>query len=92
MITLQITAANHSVLARQHLTPACGPAPIAEIARDTGGLHATSVSTPYLSLFARALGFRRAGFWRASSELCRESQTRLPLRGEEEGISRRGPP
>lgn len=45
------------VLERHHLLESTDPAGVVEVADDVVGLHATSPSTPYLSLHARKRGF-----------------------------------
>lgn len=50
-------AALRRVLARHHLMKRTGAAGIVQVADDVVGLHATSPTTPYLSLHERILGF-----------------------------------
>jgi len=50
---------NHFVLSKQHLTPDSAGDDIVQIVRDVGGLHATSSTTPYLSLLARCPKFKK---------------------------------
>lgn len=50
---------NHFVLSKQHLTPDSAGNDIVHIIRDVGGLHATSNTTPYLSLYARCSKFKK---------------------------------
>ncbi|MFX0097508.1 MAG: winged helix DNA-binding domain-containing protein [Candidatus Hodarchaeota archaeon] len=50
---------NHFVLRKQHLTEDSRIDDVVKIVGDIGGLHATSTSVPYLSLFARADNFNR---------------------------------
>jgi hypothetical protein len=50
---------NAWLLHKQHLSDESKTADILQIARDIYGLHATSPTTPYVSLFARASGFTR---------------------------------
>ncbi len=52
-------AVNAFVLGKQHLLPGTAAEGILQIVRDTAGLHATSGTTPYLSLHARSPGFGR---------------------------------
>lgn len=50
---------NHFLLRKQHLTAETKSGDIVQLAGDISGLHATSASTPYLSLFARMDAFSR---------------------------------
>jgi hypothetical protein len=50
---------NHFVLNKQHLAAASRGADLVRIVRDVGGLHATSSTTPYLSLLARVPKFEK---------------------------------
>ncbi len=50
---------NNFVLRKQRLLGAQSNKDVAQIVKDIGGLHATSPTTPYLSLFARVNGFCR---------------------------------
>jgi hypothetical protein len=59
MIDIPLDLANRWVLQKQHLTPATRGQDIVQVVDDVGGLHATRVTTPYLSLFARVVGFSR---------------------------------
>lgn len=54
-----LNQANHLVLRKQHLTDESRSEDIAQTVRDIGGLHATSPTTPYLSLFSRTRDFSR---------------------------------
>lgn len=54
-----LNQANHFVLRKQHLTDESRSEDIAQTVRDIGGLHATSPTTPYLSLFSRTRDFSR---------------------------------
>ena len=47
------------VLSKQHLTPDTAGDDIVQIVSDVGGLHATSSTTPYLSLYARCSKFKK---------------------------------
>ena len=60
MNAIDVERANHFILAKQHLTSAIRVADVSDVTQHTGGLHATAVSTPYLSLFARMTDFSRA--------------------------------
>lgn len=57
--SLDLDAVRQHVLRRQHLSGSAAPASLVQVARDIGGLHATSPTTPYLSLFSRVTGFSR---------------------------------
>ncbi|MHA1303967.1 MAG: winged helix DNA-binding domain-containing protein [Candidatus Heimdallarchaeaceae archaeon] len=57
--TFDIEIINHFVLNKQHLTEASKIDNILQLTLDIGGLHATSQSTPYLSLFARLRNFKK---------------------------------
>lgn len=57
--SLDLDAVRQHVLRRQHLAGNTAPADLVQVARDIGGLHATSPATPYLSLFSRVPGFSR---------------------------------
>jgi len=50
---------NHFVLSKQHLTDETRSNDIIQIVKGIAGLHATSPTTPYLSLFSRTRGFTR---------------------------------
>jgi hypothetical protein len=50
---------NHFVLKKQHLADDSKISDIVQIAIDIGGLHGTTATGPYLSLFARSPAFRR---------------------------------
>ena len=54
-----INSVNHFVLSKHHLTPETKIDDIVKIARNLCGLHSTSQSTPYLSLFARTINFKK---------------------------------
>ena len=54
-----LTAVNHYLLRKQHLTDDSKTDDIVQIVEDVGGLHATIPKTPYLSLFSRANNFTR---------------------------------
>ncbi len=56
---LNLLKMNKFVLAKQRLTGEKADSSIVETVRAIGGLHATSATTPYLSLFARLKNFRR---------------------------------
>jgi len=59
MTEINLTAVNHSLLYKQHLTDDSKTDDIVQIVKDVGGLHATIPKTPYLSLFSRAKNFTR---------------------------------
>ncbi|MGA9140624.1 MAG: hypothetical protein WBZ29_10395 [Methanocella sp.] len=44
--SLDLDAVRQHVLRRQHLTGSTAPASLAQVARDIGGLHATSPAAP----------------------------------------------
>lgn len=50
---------NYFILLKQHLTPDTKSEDILEITKDIGGLHCTSQTTPYLSLFSRSKDFSK---------------------------------
>jgi uncharacterized protein YcaQ len=56
---LNLLKMNKFVLGKQRLTGEKADKNIVETVRAIGGLHATSATTPYLSLFARVENFRR---------------------------------
>jgi len=56
---LSLTKVNHFVLKKQHLADESKLNDVVQIAKDIGGLHGTSATGPYLSLFARSNSFRR---------------------------------
>jgi len=56
---VKLDAVNQFVLRKQHLAPDFRGSDLVQIARDTGGLHATSATTPCLSLLARSPEFRQ---------------------------------
>ena len=59
MDSVVLDQVNHLVLCKQHLAGKSGTASIVQIVRDIGGLHATSATTPYLSLFSRMRNFKK---------------------------------
>ncbi len=59
METLSLAKVNHFVLKKQHLADDSKMGDVVQIAKDIGGLHGTSATGPYLSLFARSNSFRR---------------------------------
>jgi hypothetical protein len=59
METVSLTKVNHFVLKKQHLADDSKMDDVVQIAKDIGGLHGTSATGPYLSLFARSNSFRR---------------------------------
>src|SRR4030042_5447674 len=50
---------NAFVLGKQHLLLRTGSSDALQVTRDTAGLHATSATTPYLSVLARSPSFER---------------------------------
>ncbi len=58
MHTVPFRQINQFVLRKQHLAPDTKTDDVARVAADIGGLHATNVTTPYLSLFARCRRFQ----------------------------------
>ena len=56
---LDLNAVNRFLLHKQHLTDETRTSDIVKITKDIYGLHATSPTTPYISLFARARDFTR---------------------------------
>jgi hypothetical protein len=58
-IDTELARVNHFALAKHHLTPGARSDDLVRIAGDVGGLHATGVTTPYLSLLARTRTFAR---------------------------------
>jgi len=59
METLEKQTVNQYVFHKQHLSKESRTENVLQVVRDIVGLHATSVSTPYLSLYARMKDFRR---------------------------------
>ena len=59
MQRIALDRVNNWVLTKQHLIPTSHTQDVLQIVRDVGGLHATSATTPYLSLLARHPTFRR---------------------------------
>ena len=57
MKNFNLNAINRLVLLKQHLTDDSKTDDIIQIVKDIGGLHATSATGPYLSLFARTRNF-----------------------------------
>jgi len=57
MKNFNLNAINRLVLPKQHLTDDSKTDDIIQIVKDIGGLHATSATGPYLSLFARTRNF-----------------------------------
>lgn len=58
-MTVKLDQVNHIVLLKQHLTEETRSNDVVQTVRDVGGLHATSSTTPYLSLFSRIRDFTR---------------------------------
>ena len=56
---INLSAINHFVLRKQHLTDDSKIDNIVQIVKDINGLHATAPKTPYLSLFARSRNFKK---------------------------------
>lgn len=54
-----VDTVNSLVLRKQHLTDDSKGDDLLQVAGDIAGLHATSTTTPYLSLFSRLKGFER---------------------------------
>jgi len=59
MSIINLSAINHFVLRKQHLTDDSKIDNIVQIVKDINGLHATAPKTPYLSLFARNRNFMK---------------------------------
>ena len=57
--SISLRAANHFVLKKQHLAGESKISDVVQIADDIGGLHGTSATGPFLSLFARSHSFTR---------------------------------
>jgi len=57
--SLSIQSVNRFILAKQHLSEDSKIDDIVQITKDIGGLHATSTTTPYLSLLARTNSFTK---------------------------------
>lgn len=57
--SLRLQAVNRFILAKQHLSEDSKIDDIIQITKDIGGLHATCVTTPYLSLLARTNSFAK---------------------------------
>ena len=55
----KLQAVNRFILTKQHLSEDSKIDDIVRITRDIGGLHATSATTPYLSLLARTNKFAK---------------------------------
>lgn len=55
--SLSIQSVNRFILAKQHLSEDSKIDDIVQITKDIGGRHATSATTPYLSLLARTNSF-----------------------------------
>jgi hypothetical protein len=60
MYKISLDCVHHFVLRKHHLTRDSKINDIVKIAKDLGGLHATSALSPYLSLFARTEKFEKA--------------------------------
>lgn len=60
MKKIDLEGINHFVLGKQHLIEGSATDDIVRIVADVGGLHATSLTTPYLSLLARTQNFTKA--------------------------------
>jgi hypothetical protein len=59
MRIIDLNQVNYFCLGKQHLTGDAKIDDVVQIAKDTAGLHATCPTTPYLSLFARSINFKR---------------------------------
>lgn len=59
MKKIDLERINHFVLGKQHLAEGSATDDIVRIVADVGGLHATSLTTPYLSLLARTQNFTK---------------------------------
>jgi hypothetical protein len=59
MDVMDLSSVNLFVLNKQYLTPDSEGEDIVQIVKDVGGLHATSSTTPYLSLYARCSQFAK---------------------------------
>ena len=59
METIGLDRINHFVLKKQHLSEDSKIDDIVQITRDIAGLHGTSGTGPYLSLFARSKNFKK---------------------------------
>ncbi len=59
MNAIMLNQTNHFVLRKQHLTDESRSDDVVQTVRDIGGLHATSPTTSYLSLFSRTRNFSR---------------------------------
>ena len=57
MDALDLNRVNLFILNKQHLTPVSKGEDVVQIVKDVGGLHATSSTTPYLSLYMRCSQF-----------------------------------
>jgi len=62
MVEISLDRVNHFVLRKQHLTRDSKINDIVQIVTNIGGLHATSATSPFLSLFSRAKKFEKADF------------------------------
>jgi hypothetical protein len=59
MPAFTLNQVNHFLLCKQHLSDNTKSENIVQIIKDIGGLHATSATTPYLSLFNRCINFSK---------------------------------
>ena len=59
MNDISLDQVNRLVLCKQHLAVKSRTQDIVQIVRDIGGLHATNSTTPYLSLLARIMNFKK---------------------------------
>jgi hypothetical protein len=59
MSVYSLETINHFILSKHHLTPETKTNDLNQITLDICGLHSTSQSTPYLSLFARTKSFHK---------------------------------
>ena len=60
MTQFDLADLNRFVLAKHHLARRTNADDLVQVVRDVAGLHATSSTTPYLSLLARVRGFKKA--------------------------------
>ncbi len=58
--SFSVSAINRYLAHKQHLLPEARVADVVQVSRDLVGLHASAVTVPYLSLWARVPGFQRA--------------------------------
>ncbi|MCG3226970.1 MAG: AlkZ family DNA glycosylase [Candidatus Heimdallarchaeota archaeon] len=68
MDTFTVETVNQFIIAKQHLTPETKTNNLVQIADNLVGLHSTSQSSPYLSLFARTNSFQKKDLDREAYE------------------------